>query len=89
MQVIKRSGVSQNFDIDRIINAIKLAMYETDNGIDTQLISKISKQIENEIRNKDINNDVENIQDRIEVLLMEFNRHDVAKKYIIYIRYKI
>ena len=84
MQVIKRDNTIQNFDINRIINAIESAMNETESEIDSKLSIKISKQIENEISNNYINNDVESIQDRIEILLMESDRHDVAKKYIIY-----
>lgn len=84
MQVIKRNGIHQNFDINRIINAIESAMNETDAGIDESIAINIAQKIEDEILNNTINNDVESIQDRVEILLMESNRHDVAKRYIIY-----
>lgn len=81
MKVVKRNGTIVNFDENRIINAIEKAMMETKMGIDHELsksiASKISKQKFDVIK-------VEQIQDIVEELLMDTNRKDVAKSYIIY-----
>lgn len=81
MQVIKRDGRIVDFDINRIINAINLAMMETKDGIDNNLSKQIADQIQNEIKDKET---VEQIQDMIENKLMLSNRKDVARRYIIY-----
>jgi ribonucleoside-diphosphate reductase alpha chain/ribonucleoside-triphosphate reductase len=83
MKVVKRDGRIINFDINRIVNAINSAMMETKDGIDTNLSVNIAKQVENEIINKQTIS-VEEIQDMVENKLMNSNRKDVAKQYIVY-----
>lgn len=78
--VVKRDGRVVRFDSLRIVNAIMSAMYETDVGGDVRLATAIANDIEQ--IDKDMN--VEEIQDIIEEKLMESNRKDAAKKFIIY-----
>ncbi len=81
MKVVKRNGAIVNFDESRIINAIEKAMMETKIGVDQEIsktiANKISKQKFDVIK-------VEQIQDMVEELLMDTNRKDVAKSYILY-----
>ena len=81
MKVQKRNSTLVDFDKNSIIRAIEKAMLETKEGIDTKLSHDIANKIESiglEVYS------VENIQDFVEDILMESNRKDVAKRYIIY-----
>jgi len=81
LKVIKRNGKIVDFDSDRIINAIENAMRETVNGVDNEISQLIAKQISNQ--NIDVIQ-IEQIQDMVEEFLMNTNRKDVAKRYILY-----
>ncbi len=81
MKVIKRDGRIVDFEVDRIINAIEKAMLDTKQGIDTTLSNQIGSEIKRLISDY---MSVEDIQDMVEVELMESNRKDVAKAYILY-----
>ena len=81
MKVQKRNSTLVEFDKNSIIRAIEKAMLETKEGVDSKLSCDIANKIES------IGIDiffVENIQDFVEDMLMESNRKDVAKRYIIY-----
>ena len=81
MKVIKRNGAIIEFDENRIIDAIENAMRETKIGLDIEISKLVAKQIKNQ--NIDIIQ-VEKIQDMVEEFLMDTNRKDVAKRYILY-----
>ena len=80
----KRDGTYEVFDKNKIINAIYKSTINSKYGIDKNLGKKIADNIENMINENKINLTVEDIQDNVEVLLMESNRKDVAKNYILY-----
>ena len=80
-KVIKRDGREVNFDENRIINAIKLAMKRTEKGIDGDLALKIAESI-TKLDKKEMS--VEDIQDLVEYKLMASSRKEVAKEYITY-----
>lgn len=85
MRVIKRDGTKVNFDVEKIKNAIKNAMFETKRGLNQKLVDDIAEKIEKNIRKeKNIQINVEEVQDIVEDFLMQSNRTDVAKKFIIY-----
>jgi intein/homing endonuclease len=84
MQIIKRDGRLVDFDINRIINAIEKAMIETLDGMNNNVSNAIANEIFNELRFKSCRHNVEQIQDMVEEKLMNSNRKDVAKKYILY-----
>lgn len=84
MEVIKRQGYLVEFEPKKIKNAIEKAMAETTEGVDVEMSSKISLRIQEMIKERDRAINVEEIQDMVEFLLMETERKDVAKKYIIY-----
>lgn len=81
MKVIKRDGRIIEFNKERIVNAILLAMERTEKSVNKDLANKISNNILN--LNKD-NISVEEIQDIVENKLMSSSRKDVAKEYITY-----
>lgn len=80
----KRDGTYEIFDKNKIINAVYKSTINSKYGIDKNLGKKIADNIENMINENKINLTVEDIQDNVEVLLMESNRKDVAKNYILY-----
>lgn len=85
MVVIKRDGREEEFNADRIRIAVSKAFAEVDGG----KLSRNGKRIANKIASyvgklPKKRMSVEEIQDIVEMKLMESNRKDVAKAYILY-----
>ena len=83
MQVIKRDGRVADFNLERIIKAITLAMSQTPGGIDIDLANKVASQVEKSLEGK-VQASVYEIQDLVEKKLMASSRKDVAQSYITY-----
>lgn len=84
MQVIKRDGRVVDFDEDKIIQAILKAVKDVDGEISEEM-EFMAKLIASCIKHRaDEKLAVEDIQDQVEEKLMESDRKDVAKAYIIY-----
>lgn len=79
--VVKRDGRVVGFNEQKIMAAIRKAMYHTEKGEDEKLIEKITDHIA--IHGKS-QMTVESIQDSVEIELMKSSRKDVAQKYIAY-----
>ena len=77
--VYKRDGRVVPFDRKKIIRAIESAMTRTD-SMDESLATFVADRIE--AMQEDLS--VEQIQDLVERYLMDSDRKDVAKEYIIY-----
>ena len=85
MKVRKRDGSLVDFTKDKITKAIEKAMEETKIGVDHSLSSQISNEIFVSLSNgTEKYYEVEDIQDVVEFKLMDSERKDVAKRYIIY-----
>ena len=84
MQVVKRDGRLVDYEESKIKRAIKNAMLETKLGVDEVLISKLVSKLTKEFKVLEHPLYIENIQDTIEMALMQSNRKDVAKRYILY-----
>lgn len=82
MKVIKRDGRTVEFDKNKIIVAVEKAFREVDKTIEHG--KQIARDIANYIEQQDKELTVESIQDIVEEKLMESDRKDVAKIYIIY-----
>lgn len=83
MNIIKRDGTPQEFNVCKIISAISAAF------VATRGIVIIPKELEESIRSWATENikegtTVEWIQDQVEIILMERRFYDVAKAYILY-----
>ena len=83
LKVIKRNGQEVGFDKQKIIDAMTNAFMETEEGIDEDLIQDIADEIE-EVLELEYYPTVESIQDMVEEALMDSDRKDVAKRYILY-----
>jgi hypothetical protein len=84
IKVIKRNNTVQYFDQNKIINAITQAMRETIKGVDQELCVTIAQKIENDLEGTRESITVSDIQERVETELMNSERKDVAKTYILY-----
>lgn len=83
MKIIKRDGRTEEFNKEKIINAISQAFKEIDGELTDSAILK-AKEIARYVENLNKTLSVEEIQDIVEDKLMASNRKDVAKCYIIY-----
>lgn len=83
-KIIKRDGSIEKFSKTKIADAIYKSTINSEKGIDEKLGIDISNKVEEIFKNRDKSFTVEEIQDLVEVLLMESNRKDVAKHYILY-----
>lgn len=83
MQVIKRDGRVVEFNPERIVKAITLAMSQTSGGVDIDLANKICSAVQKQLEEKN-QTTVYEIQDLIEKKLMASSRKEVAQSYITY-----
>lgn len=84
INVIKRDGNVVSFDSNKIFDAIYKASVDTKIGLDVDLAKGISDQVEKEVEKMESSPTVEMIQDMVEEALMESNRKDIARKYILF-----
>ncbi len=87
--VIKRNGEEVEFDLSKIVNAIKAANEEVDflHRMNEYQIQAVADTIENKINSMTHEAHVEDIQDMVETGIMEMRGYEVAQKYVRY-RYK-
>lgn len=83
MQVIKRDGRLAEFNSERIVKAVTLAMSQTPGGVDIDLANKIAEGVRKQIEDKN-QTTVYEIQDLVEKKLMSSTRKEVAQNYITY-----
>ncbi|MDO5555510.1 MAG: anaerobic ribonucleoside triphosphate reductase [Clostridia bacterium] len=83
MQVIKRDGRISEYNDERIIKAITLAMSHTTGGVDIDLATKIADSVRGQLKDK-VQVSVYEIQDLVEKKLMGSARKEVAQEYITY-----
>ena len=89
MKIIKRSGMEVDFDVTKIVTAVRKA---NDSVVDYEKISedeiiKVSETIENACNNMQHTPTVEDIQDMVENQLMSMKKFALARNYITY-RYR-
>ena len=89
MKIIKRSGEEKDFDISKIISAIRKASQAVDykDALSEGRIKLIAEEVAGVCAARDRAMTVEEIQDVVETKIMEMGAHEIAKKYITY-RYK-
>lgn len=84
MNIVKRNGKIVEFNGDKVFEAINKAANETELGIDYELAREIADNIEDELEDLEFTPDVEYIQNLVEDYLMQSDRRDIAKTYILY-----
>lgn len=86
-RVIKRSGKEVAFDKQKIVNALNKSNNNVElssNKLSDEQILDIANHIELEVKNKSYSPNVEEIQDLVEKAIMNLNKYEVAKEYIIF-----
>ncbi len=84
-RVIKRSGESMEFKPEKIENAIYLASTKSLNGACRELARRVVGSVVDYVnKNFEETVSVEKLQDIVENFLMDSDRKDVAKEYILY-----
>ena len=86
MKIIKRSGTEVTFDIDKIVNAIRAANLEVEEGsrlTDRQMIYA-AQNVAEACEKAGHTVSVEEIQDLVEDEIMRLDCYEVARHYIIY-----
>ena len=85
MKVRKIDGREQDFDIEKIKNAVRKAnnSLEKDKRISEEKINQIAEIVKNKLKNYSTV-DVDTIHDTVEKTLMNKNYYDVAKAYVIF-----
>lgn len=88
-RVIKRNGEEVDFDLSKIINAVKKANHEVDqiHQMNEYQIIAVADTIAQRVQQSTHAVNVEDIQDMVETGIMEMRGYEVAQKYVRY-RYK-
>ena len=86
MKIIKRSGQEVEFDIDKIIAAVRKANRDMDSylRIDDQQIVDIAEAVTKQCEALNRSAQVEEVQDMVEDRLMDIKAFALARKYITY-----
>ncbi|MGL4797275.1 MAG: adenosylcobalamin-dependent ribonucleoside-diphosphate reductase [Paraclostridium sp.] len=82
--IVKRDGTIEKFSKTKIEDAVYKSTINSENGIDKNLGKIIANRVEDIFNKSEKSLNVEEIQDLVEIFLMESNRKDVAKHYILY-----
>lgn len=83
MKVVKRDGRKVEFNKQKIVNAIELAMERTNDGVNHDIALNIANKVAHDAEQmKTIS--VEQIQDMVEQRLMASSKKDAAKEFITY-----
>lgn len=83
MEVIKRDGSVVPYDYYRIFKAIEAAKDSVDLPVSDEKIGQVADAVEETIENYE-KISVEEIQDIVELKLMDFGLHEVARHYVLY-----
>ena len=87
-RVVKRDGTIKDFDISKIVNAIKKAFDAVNKEYNDSIIDFLALKVTAHFQSKIVegNVTVEDIQDSVETVLIQAGYDDVAKAYILYRR---
>lgn len=83
-QIIKRDGTTEKFSKSKIEDAVFKASLNSEKGADREIAHEVANKIDKIYAENGQDPSVEEIQDLVEVLLMETERKDIAKHYILY-----
>jgi ribonucleoside-diphosphate reductase alpha chain len=83
MYVVKRNGVKEKFDVEKIANAMHKAYLSVGEQITKEECLSQAKFITKDLRNKS-EISIEKIQDCVELYLMDTKKYETAKAYIKY-----
>ncbi len=87
MKIRKRNGALEDYTIEKIQNAIKMAFDSVNQKYSEDALSAISKKVEQALQHENMPDGmlhVEHIQDQVEIALTELNYYEVLKSFILY-----
>lgn len=87
MIIIKRSGKTVEFDVQKIKRAIEKAFISVSKPYKEDILEQMAVDVQKKVENnfpKDHVVTVEEIQDLVEITLIEYNYYTVVKSYILY-----
>lgn len=87
MKIIKRNGNLEEYNIDKIKNAVMLAFKSVEHSYDQELINELANKVEQRVNIHGLPDgvvQVEHIQDMVEWVLSDSGYFDVVKSYILY-----
>ena len=82
MKVVKRNGSLEEFDLDKIIKAVKAAYKSQDQKISEGILAELKYVFTHDYR--DVTLSVEHIQDEVEKILFDLAPYKVARAYVTY-----
>ncbi len=83
MEIIKRTGITESYNGQKIINAIAKAFGSTGREVSRQTLESLLSLVENKLENEPVKS-VERIQDLVEQSLMESGFFEEGKRYILF-----
>lgn len=83
MKVIKRNGITESFNINKIVEAVAKAVIEVDGSADYDFAKSVGEKVKEKCLSQKMVS-VEDIQNYVEEILMESNRKDIARAYVRY-----
>lgn len=84
MRIVKRDGSLQEFEEEKIANAIKKAFHSTQSEITQAQLESLCMEVKQLVIAGEKEISVEQIQDKVEELLMKHQYYKEAKSYILY-----
>lgn len=85
MRVRKRDGTFQEFNSDKVRRAIVIALHAADETPDQGEVDMLVARVVEELHVDDFSTvEIDDIQNTVEVMLMQFQFPEAAKKYILY-----
>ena len=84
MQIIKRSGQTEDYCREKIVTAIKKCSIHSEKGITEEEINQMTDKVEEFLIQHETSRSVECIQDEVERILMVHGFYAEAKSYILY-----
>lgn len=85
-KIIKRNGEEVDFDLSKIVNAIKKANHEVPaiHKMNQHQIRAVADNVAAQVKNSSHAVNVEDIQNMVETGIMEMRGYEVAQKYVRY-----
>lgn len=85
MIVIKRDGTPQEYDFDKIVNAVSRAFMETEEPVSQKFLDQLKESMEKLLTKKNKEGTpIEEIQDCVQKELIKRNKYDVVEAFITY-----
>ena len=83
MKVIKRDGLAQDYNFEKVENAVNAAFKSVNQDVPERFLEQLRQSVESAMKNRG-SIEVEEIQDLIQKELIKRNKYDVVESFILY-----